>query len=405
MRSALPIWRRPRTQLWALALLLWVGVLAVAVAAWGILLPFVLAALAAYVIDPVIARLTRLRVAGRRIPRWGAVVAVYLALAGLTWLGTVSIVPQVYREAMRALLQFRDFLASVTPERVDAWAAEIDAFLQRYGVPLDVGRNGGGGRFTVDLAAGIAEAIRETSASIRAQVMDVVQLSRAVLAGTFRILFFAVLLFMLTAFISMDAPRIKRWFESLVPEAWRPDFRRLLHGIDTGLAGVVRGQITIMMVNGALTLAGLLLLRVPYAFALSALATILYVVPLFGTIISSAPIVLLALGSGGLPLGLAALGWILLIHGLETYVLNPKIMGDASRIHPVLIVLALVLGERLYGIVGALLAVPVASVFVAIFRFLHRKLAELDDMAAVPVADAPADSPAHDGPPDKERRP
>ena len=136
MRSALPIWRRPPTQLWARALLLWVGVLAVAVAAWGILLPFVLAALAAYVIDPVIARLTRLRVAGRRIPRWGAVVAVYLALAGLTWLGTVSIVPQVYREAMRALLQFRDFLASVTPERVDAWAAEIDAFLQRYGVPV-----------------------------------------------------------------------------------------------------------------------------------------------------------------------------------------------------------------------------------------------------------------------------
>jgi predicted PurR-regulated permease PerM len=406
MRSALPIWRRPRAQLWALALLLWAGVLAVTVAAWGILLPFVLAALAAYVIDPVIARLARLRVAGRRIPRWGAVVVVYLALAGLTWLGAVSILPQVYREAMRALLQLREFLSSVTPERIDAWAAEIDAFLQRYGVPLDVGRNGGGGRFAVDLAGGIAEAIRETSASIRAQVTDVVQLSRTVLAGTVRILVFAILLFMLTAFISMDAPRIKRWFESLVPEAWRPDFRRLLHGIDAGLAGVVRGQITIMAVNGLLTLAGLLLLRVPYAFALSALATILYVVPLFGTILSSVPIVLLALGAGGLPLGLAALAWILVIHALEAYVLNPKIMGDASRIHPVLIVLALVLGERLYGLVGALLAVPVASVFVAIFRFLHRKLAELDELAAAPPAGvAPAVSAAHDGPPEKERRP
>ncbi|HET7825815.1 MAG TPA: AI-2E family transporter, partial [Anaeromyxobacter sp.] len=61
-------------------------------------------------------------------------------------------------------------------------------------------------------------------------------------------------------------------------------------------------------------------------------------------------------------------------------------MGDASRIHPVLIVLALVLGERSGGIVGALLAVPVASVFVAIFRFLHRRLAELDERATATSA-------------------
>jgi predicted PurR-regulated permease PerM len=405
MRSTLPIWRRPRAQLWAIAVLLWAGVLALAVAARGVLLPFVLAALAAFVIDPVIARLARLRVGGRRIPRWGAVVVVYLGLAGFTWLAAVSVLPQVYREAMRALLQLREFLASLTPDRIDAWAAAIDAFLQRVGVPLEVGPNGGGGGFTVDLAAGIAEALRETSALVRNQVTDVVHLSRTVLSGTFRILFFAILLFMLTAFISMDAPRIKRWFESIVPADWRADFRRLLHGIDTGLAGVVRGQITIMLVNGALTLLGLLLLRVPYAFALSALATVLYVVPLFGTILSSIPIVLLALGAGGLPLGLAALGWILGIHALETYVLNPKIMGDASRIHPVLIVLALVLGERLHGIVGALLAVPVASVFVAIFRFLHRKLAALDEASAASAGGAPAVSTAPRGPPDEEGLP
>jgi predicted PurR-regulated permease PerM len=201
--------------------------------------------------------------------------------------------------------------------------------------------------------------------------------------------------------MSMDAPRIVRWVESLVPSAWRPDFRRLLGGIDAGLAGVVRGQITIMMVNGALTLAGLLILRVPFAFALSALATILYVVPIFGTILSSVPIVLVALAHGGPSLALGALGWIVVIHALEAYVLNPKVMGDASRIHPVVIVLALLVGERLFGLVGALLAVPVASVFVATFRFMHRKLAELDEEVAA-LAAAPAGAsvpPAREGPP------
>lgn len=388
MSSDLPLWRRPRAQLLALVALAWSLVVLVVVVARGVLLPFVLAALAAYVIDPVIVRLARVRIGGRPVPRWGAVIVVYLAVALLTWGAAVSVLPQIYREAMRGLLDLREFLASLTPERLDAWAHRIDGFLQRYGVPVDVlpGEGRTGARLSVDVAGGIAEALRETSAAMRAQVGGVVAFSRALLAGTVSAIVFFVLFFMVTAFLSMDAPRIVRFFESLVPSAWRHDFRRLLRGIDAGLAGVVRGQLTIMLVNGALTLAGLLALRVPFAFALAFLATLLYVVPIFGTIISSVPIVLVALTAGGPGKAALALGWILVIHALETYVLNPKILGGAARIHPVLIVLALLVGERGFGIVGALLAVPVASVFFAVFRFLHRKLAELDERAATAAA-------------------
>jgi predicted PurR-regulated permease PerM len=258
------------------------------------------------------------------------------------------------------------------------------------------GEGRAGARLHVDLAAGIADALRDLSSQMRGRLGDVVALSRTLVAATVKVVFFVVLLFMLTAFISMDAPRIVRFSETLVPTAWRGDLRRLLHGIDSGLAGVVRGQLTIMLVNGVLTLVGLLVIQVPFAFALGALATILYVVPIFGTILSSVPIVLLALTAGGLSKAVLALGWILVIHALEAYVLNPKIMGDASKIHPVLIVLALVIGERTWGLVGALLAVPVASVIVAIFRFLHRKLAELDERAARPPAVPAAASSTHD---------
>jgi predicted PurR-regulated permease PerM/FKBP-type peptidyl-prolyl cis-trans isomerase len=390
MTSQVPIWRRPRAQLLALTGIVWALVLAVLAAARDVLLPFVLAALAAYVIDPLIVRLARRTVAGRRVPRALAVVGVYLVLSAGVYVVAVSIVPQIYREAVRGLLELREFLAGIGPDRVEAWAATIDGFMQRYGIPVDVLPGGGraGARIHVDLAAEIAAALRDLSAQARTQLGDVVALSRALLAGAVKTIFFFVLLFMLTAFLSMDGPRIVRFAESLVPAAWRGDFRRLVHGIDTGLAGVVRGQLTIMIVNGVLTFAGLLVLRIPFAFALSALATLLYVVPIFGTILSSIPIVLLALTAGGLPKGLLALAWILVIHALETYVLNPKIMGDAARIHPVLIVLALVIGERTAGIVGALLAVPSASVLVAVFRFLHRKLAEIDGRATAIAAAA-----------------
>lgn len=393
----LPLWKRPRAQLYALTALVWALVVVVLVLAWPVLLPFLLAGLAAYVIDPVIARIAAARVSGRQVPRAAAVGLVYAVLGVLVYLFAVSVFPAVYREAVRGLLELRDQLTGVTPEKVRAWTDSIDAFLRRYGIPLDVTPGGvptAGGRFSIDLAAGLAEALQEASAFLRGRVGDVVAFSRALLTGTFQTLFFVVLLFMLTAFISMDAPRILRFFETLVPNAWRADFRRLLRGIDAGLSGVVRGQLTIMMVNGILTLAGLLVLKVPFAFALAFLAFFLYVVPIFGTILSSVPIVLLALTGGGLSKGLLALGWILVVHALETYVLNPKIMGDASKIHPVLIVLALVIGERTFGIVGALLAVPVASVFVAVFRFLHRKLAELDARAAVQPGSEPLAAPA-----------
>jgi putative heme transporter len=399
-----PIWRRPRAQLIGLTALVWALVVLVLLFAWQVLLPFVLAALAAYVIDPLIVRLTNQKVGGRPVPRVAAVVLVYLVLFAGVYVVAVSVVPQIYREAVRGLTELRDFLSSLGPEKVEAWAHAIDRFMQHYGIPVDVlpgGEPRAGPRLRVDLVSGIADVIRESSGELRARLGDVVALSRALLAGAFKAIFFCVLLFMLTAFLSMDGPRIVAFAESLVPIAWRSDFRRLLHGIDAGLAGVVRGQLTIMVVNGTLTLIGLLVLRVPFAFALAALATVLYVVPLFGTILSSIPIVLIATSYGGLAKGAAALGWILVIHALESYVFNPKIMGDASRIHPVLIVLALVLGERTAGIVGALLAVPLASVFVAVFRFLHRKLAEIDQRATAMSAavNEPIPEPAQGVPP------
>jgi predicted PurR-regulated permease PerM len=406
MPSDRPIWKRPRAQLVALTAVVWALVAALGALSAPVLLPFVLSALAAYVIDPIIAGLSRRRVAGRPVPRWAAVAVVYAGLGLVVWAAAVSVVPQVYREAVRGLLELRDFLAGVTQERVEGWARSIDAFLQRYGIPIDVapGAGAGGPRLSVDLAAGLADALHDFSSGVRGRVVDVVELSRALVTGTFRTVFLVVLVFMITAFLSKDAPRILAFAESLVPTTLRPDFRRLVHGIDAGLSGVVRGQLTIMAVNGVLTLVGLLVLKVPFALALAALATVLYVVPIFGTILSSVPIVLLALSSGGLGRGLLALAWISAIHALEAYVLNPKILGDAARIHPVLILLALVVGERSAGITGALLAVPVMSVFVAVFRFLHRRLDELDANATGPAElTSPPPAPAPAAPVEKGR--
>jgi predicted PurR-regulated permease PerM len=383
-------WQRPRARLLALVALMWIIAVAVLAAAVTVLLPFELALLIAFVINPVITRLARVRVARWQVPRFVAVMLVYTVIGFFLWFASIALLPQIYGEAIRGMAELRATLSGLGPEKIHALAEQIQAWLTLYRVPLELvpGRAGSDPHVSVDLAAVIADTIQDVASWGRARLGDVFDVSRALVSGTVRTIFFLVLLLMVTAFVLVDAPRIMAWSHTLVPRSWRNDWARLLSLVERGLAGVVRGQLTICFINGVLTLIGLLLLDIPFPFALSALATVLYLVPLFGTIISSIPIVLLGLSGGGLKMGLAALAWIIAIHALETYVLNPKIMGDASKIHPVLIVLALVVGEHHFGIVGALLAVPVASVVASIFKFIQLKIAEEEARLAVGAAAA-----------------
>jgi len=187
------------------------------------------------------------------------------------------------------------------------------------------------------------------------------------------------LIMMITAFFVIDREKIVRFLHSVPPEGQQAIGRRLTRYIDQGLAGVIRGQLLICAVNGILTWIGLEFINVRYALVLGFFAGVMSLIPIFGTILSSVPIVLVACAKGWQP-GLLALGWILFIHFLEANFLNPKIMGQASKIHPVVIIFALLAGEHAYGIVGALLAVPSASIIQSLFKFyVIDKQAEVPD--------------------------
>src|SRR5690606_33113977 len=102
--------------------------------------------------------------------------------------------------------------------------------------------------------------------------------------------------------------------------------------------------------------------------------------------VSTIPIVLVGL-SQSFSTGVAALAWILGIHALEAYLLNPKILGTAAKIHPALVAFALLAGERTFGFVGALFAVPVASILLAVFgHFKAQADAQQAAGDAIPIA-------------------
>jgi len=212
---------------------------------------------------------------------------------------------------------------------------------------------------------------------LQSKLNDAVRFGQKIVAGFIKGIFLFFFTLMIGAFILIDLEKVHGFMRGLFPPNTREDYDVIIAGMDRGLSGVIRGQLLICLVNGVLTYVGLLIFDVKYGLILATIAAAMSLVPIFGSILSSIPIVAVALVSGdsGIDVfrGVAMTLWIIGIHFLEANLLNPKIIGTAAKIHPVLVIFALFLGEHSYGLVGALLAVPILSAIQVVFMYFYRK--------------------------------
>jgi predicted PurR-regulated permease PerM len=233
----------------------------------------------------------------------------------------------------------------------------------------------------LDINTQISILAEEGMNRLKADMVRFLGFGRQLITKVVGSVFTLFLTFMVAAFILVDTERILSFWRSLVPKKYHLRYNDLLKSLDRGLNGVVRGQLMICLINGILTFIGLLMIGVPFAFTLGLVAMVFSLIPIFGTILSSIPIVIMGL-TISLGTGLLALAWILLIHFIEGNFLNPNIMGTSAQIHPAIIVFVLVTGEHMAGIAGALLAVPVYSILQTFFFFLKTMVDELEKDAA-----------------------
>ena len=354
---------------------LWLTVAAVLFLFREVLLPFASAALIAYLVHPLVTRISRMRVRGRHVPRWIAILTIYALFFLALYLFFIAMVPQLYRELARISREGVAFFNSLTPERVHVLTERAEEWMRANGIPVQTEDPRGGTvgvGFGLDVEKVIQDVAAHAAAFLREHAGDIVTMSRNIITSVVAGVFMMFFILMVAAFFSIDAHAIVAYVTSLLPAEYGTDSQRLLERIDRSLSGVVRGQVTICLVNGALTFVGLMLFGVKFAFLLATVATVFSLIPIFGTILSSVPIVLIALADG-FQKGVVILLWIIGIHALEAYFLNPKIMGSAARIHPVIVAFSLIAGERMFGLVGALFAVPVTSIVVACFDYARLK--------------------------------
>lgn len=169
-----------------------------------------------------------------------------------------------------------------------------------------------------------------------------------------------VAVLILSVYMMADYEKIGHTLLALLPRPWQPLALDLSRGVEQSVGGYVRGQVVIALAIGTLVALGLALIGVPSALALGFLAGVFNLVPYLGVVIALVPALLLAAPLGWLKLALVV-GLFLLGNQLEGHLLSPLILGRSTNLHPVTVALSILVGLHLLGLVGALVAVPLAA--------------------------------------------
>ena len=293
-----------------------------------ILLQIFVALLIMAVLNPFVTKLARFKV-----PPALSILLVYVIVITLVSLAVAGVVPPLIEQSTK----FVEF----APSYMESLQTTIfgEQILQEI----------------LALAGRIPGQIAKTSLSLLSNILDV----------------FTVLIFSFYLLLSRDSLPSKT--ESLFGENHTKEFNRLLGVIEKKLGGWALGQLSLMLLVGATTYIGLLLLGLPFSLPLAILAGLLEIVPYMGPIIAAVPATLIGFGISPV-MGFAAASLAFLVQQLENYVFVPKVMEKTTGVSPIVTLLALAVGFRLAGIVGVIISVPaVLTIQILVKEYLKLK--------------------------------
>lgn len=295
-------------------------------------------------LEPVISFLER-----RRLPRWLAVLVSILLVLGAFAGIVLMVLPILIEQISQLVRRITFFLQSTRLDDVKDWIIDTFPGLQRS--------------FVDDLFLNATEWLTDNWTTI---TESVVTIGTAIVTG----LFGAFIVLILTIYLTASTPSLKRAVYQLVPASKRPRFIDLAEQITDSVGYYVMGQITMGVINGVLSAIYLSIIGAPFAAVLAVIAFFFSLIPLVGTLTGSTIIVLVCLipGLGSPATALAAGIYYLIYMQIEAYVVSPRIMSRAVSVPGAVVVVAALAGGSLLGLLGALIAIPVAASILIIYR-------------------------------------
>ena len=369
--SSVPSWR---------TLIRWsITIFAIWVITWMVwntgaaLVPFILGLISAYLLLPLVNMLTRW------MPRWLSVLLIYITGIGLLGAIIVFIVPPVTSQVGSFISELPAFWENtVLPfadERLQWYRQEVPADVQEQ----------------VDTQLSNALVTLRENATVYAQ--NVVETVLGAVTGIFRTLIFLAG-FLIVPFwlfyVLLDEQKGKIAFDNLLPERIRPDVLSVLSIFDRTFSAYIRGQITLGLIIGIMSYAGLWFvdlafgINVPYKLLLAVIAGFTELIPVIGPILGAVPAIIVGLTQSPTA-GLIIAVLYIVIQQIENNVLVPRIIGSVVEIHAAVLMILLVVSAQLAGLVGVILSAPLTAVARDTYRYVTNRLRDKDDPRYLPA--------------------
>ncbi len=320
-----------------------------------LLIAFIFAA----AISPMVRRLNR------RLPLTAAIGVVYLGLLAVFAVLMTVIITPVVRQTTQ--------LIQSTPQLLTQAQEQLANLQRQFRLP--------------PVTPNLQEYVTQIAQQAPALAAGVLNVTLGVVTSVAGVLIVLVMAF----YWLLERRDIEGTWISLVPRARRAETREVIEEIEAKLGAYVRGQLILAVIVGLISFFGLLLLDMPYILVLSLVAGIGELIPLAGPIIGAVPAVIIAFATQSPQEALLVLALYIGIQQVENNFLVPKVMQRSVGLSPLTVLLAVLAGAALLGIIGALLAVPIASALQVILQHtLFRRQQYLANTSSVVSASTAA---------------
>jgi len=293
----------------------------------------------------------------RRLPRPTAVVLMYLLVLGLVISFFTFILPPLFTETVTALNGLPKSVKTAELISAKGSLSSIRSFFPDLPSSISLG----------DVTGLIVNAISNFSGG----VFDTVSGFVGGVVGL-------VLIIVVSFYLAVREDGVGEFLDIIVPIKYEKHVKDLWRRTQNKIGRWMQGQLVLALIVGFLTYAGLALLGMVFTdirhpLLLAFVAAAFELIPVVGLVLAAVPAFLFATLDGGLGLGLIVIALYLIVQQIESHVIYPLVVRKIIGVPPLLVILALVAGAQLAGIIGALLAVPVAVAIVEILADVERR--------------------------------
>ena len=289
-----------------------------------------------------------------RFPRWLSILLIYIVIIAVFTLSIYLVIPPIVEQSAQLAENFPQYL-----DRATNYFNHAKTFFEEKG-------------YLSQLNEGLASLSNTLSSSVDSVFSTVV--------GIFGGIVSLFVILVITFYMTVEEGNMKRTLTYVLPEKYQPFTLQLINKVQRKIGAWLKGQLILSLIIGVMSYVGLMILGVNYALVLALICAVGEFIPYLGPALSSIPAIFLAFTQSPLK-ALLVLCLYIVIQQMENHLLVPKVMQKAVGLNPIISIVALLIGVKIGGFVGILLAIPVATAVSVIIREICMSKDEVEEIS------------------------